>query len=159
MDYDSGCREGRYMLPGCFEFTEVYWDSGLKLDHLRMEGPDAWEKYLSCNRCETDDRYVSIPFDSSVEIDTDVYWWWDYDNPDYVDIPDTVKTTSPVRCDSCQFRYDGCSSCGTFGESCLGCYSTHLLEEVASGVPCTRCSYWMARCISCTSSTSCRQFV
>ena len=57
-----------------------------------MDGPEFAERYLSCNRCETDEFFVSIVFDQSVLTD------FDYSAPDYTAIPDEIVVSEPVKC-------------------------------------------------------------
>ena len=109
---------------------------------MRKYGPDsATREYLVCESCSNDDRFVEINLNSAI-----VVAGFDYTAAiSSTALPTGVETTEPVRCESCYSRYDGCSKCGTFGDSCTGCQLTHtLIESATAGVfGCTRCDYFM----------------
>lgn len=146
MHGDFGCDSCSYIIPGCFSCHEVGWNSGIPLDNLRLQGPDADQSYLSCERCEVDQRFVSIQLDTSVAVDG-----FDYSDVDYSALPNGVQTVSPVKCDSCLSQYDGCAACGTYGETCSMCLQTHALypEDTTGLEPCKRCDFFMNDCLLC----------
>jgi len=118
---DFGCAKCQYLIPGCSSCSEVLWDSGIKLDTTRMYGLNKTNNYVTCNSCVVNERFVQINLDAKT-IPNAV-------SLDYSNLPATVKTESPVKCENCAVRFDGCSSCGIFGEDCKQCYSTHVLED------------------------------
>ena len=141
-----GCVSCDYLIPGCSTCSEVNWNSGITLDWARMFGPDSGqEKYLSCANCEQDERFVEIELEAA------------FASENKAALPDKAKTTTPVKCESCSTRFDGCSSCGQFGDTCTKCYPTHVLEAVDADkkIPCTRCDYFMSGCLTCWSRSSC----
>ena len=91
---------------------------------------------------------MRIELDDSIEISD-----FDYEEIDYNNLPDSVSPLTPMKCESCHARYNGCSVCGKFGEECEQCHPTHVLEAVDADeeIPCTRCDYFMADCLTCYS--------
>ena len=82
-----------------------------------MAGPDyTCSKYLTCDACELDQRFVEVTLDNSVYIDG-----FDYSSVDYTNLPDDVVVLSSIKCESCSSIYDGCSKCGSHGLACEGC--------------------------------------
>ena len=155
MDATHGCLTCQYMIQGCKSCSIVGWNSGLPLDHVRKYGPDTDRReYLACNSCTNDDRFVEINLNSAIEVAG-----YDYTATiSSLDLPSGVETLTPVRCESCYANYDGCSKCGTFGDSCTGCQLTHtLIESETAGVfGCERCDKFMYNCLTCYDQSSCR---
>ena len=103
-----GCLRCDYMIPGCRTCSEVYWNTGISLDTIRMYGPDVEgcnsAKYLTCDQCQLAERFVQIELDDTVEIDD-----FDYENIDYANLPDGIVPLTPMRCASCHAKYEGCA--------------------------------------------------
>ena len=118
MHPDHGCLPCAYQVPGCFSCSSVLWDTGIPLDSARLNGPGNAQAFLTCDKCEVDERFVRIELDPTIPAPEG----FDYAAPTYASLPAAVGVSQPVKCSSCQKRFDGCSSCGTYGESCTQCY-------------------------------------
>jgi len=55
-----GCVKCQYLIPGCYTCSEVSWDSGILLDNIRLHGVYEDIGYVTCDRCEVDERFVEI---------------------------------------------------------------------------------------------------
>ena len=145
MDANFGCLTCQYMVQGCKSCSIVNWNTGLPLDNVRKYGPDTTNtEHLVCDSCTNDDRFVEINLNSAIDVTSDASF--DYTTAiSSTALPAEVETTEPIRCESCYSRYDGCSKCGTFGDSCTGCQLTHtLITDAATSVStCTRCDFFM----------------
>ena len=153
-----GCHSCNYLIPGCSGCSQVNWNSGIELDSTRLGVNKA--SFLTCDKCTGDERFVSINLSPTSNIPAPV---------NYAALPDNAVAKTPVKCASCQKKFDACSKCGTFGDSCTGCYQTHTLytvpvpapaagEKAAQPVPatCYRCDYFMAGCLLCVNNFSCK---
>lgn len=107
-----GCLTCQYMIPGCASCSEVYWDTGIPLDNVRMHGPDSTscDKSLTCNACQLSERYLKLSWDHVFSAKD-----FSYKSMNYFDLPDGIAVSSPVSCDNCQTLIPGCARCGTFG--------------------------------------------
>ena len=127
---DLGCVDCQYLIPGCRTCSHTAdTDTGFQLISERVFGTiGSVDTYVTCDICQSSARYVESP------------------------------AGEPVKCSACAERFDGCSSCGTYGDTCDQCYQTHVLEAVdADGlIPCTRCDYFMFNCLTCFDKTECR---
>ena len=70
-----GCLSCQYMIPGCASCSEVYWDTGIPLDNIRMKGPDntSCDKSLTCDACQLNERYVSHSWNFFYQADDFAY--------------------------------------------------------------------------------------
>ena len=155
MDATHGCLTCQYMIQGCQSCSIVNWNSGLPLDTVRKYGTLGGEEYLTCDSCSNDDRFVEINLNPAIAVAG-----FDYTAAiTSSDLPSAVETLTPVKCESCYASFDGCSKCGTFGDSCTGCQLTHtLIESSTAGVyGCTRCDYFMSNCLTCYDQSTCRE--
>ncbi len=130
MHSKHGCLPCSYMLPGCRTCSQVSWSSGIPLDADRLLGPGKGVASLTCNQCDEDNRFVRIDLDTSIPAPAG----FNYTTAVYSNLPAGLSTKSAVKCSSCLKKYDGCSSCGTYGESCTNCYPTHTLHTPTTQV-------------------------
>ena len=92
--------------------------------------------YLTCTSCQNNEMFVDI-------------------NP--------RNPAKPVKCTYCQAKFDGCSKCGTYGDTCTGCYPTHV-DALAGwnqnfsyqGPRCVRCDKYMYDCLTCFDKERCK---
>ena len=110
-----------------------------------------------CTKCKGDERFVQLNLNPGINMPG-----INLNNPNITALPDNAAVTSPVKCSSCQKKFEGCSKCGTFGDACTGCYQTHTLYKPTVTPPavavesCYRCDYFMMDCLLCYDSESCK---
>ena len=63
---DVGCMDCTYLIPGCNSCSVVNWNSGIALDGIRLYGYGQADKYLSCDSCFDNHRFVEINLDTTV---------------------------------------------------------------------------------------------
>ena len=87
------------------------------MDNVRLSGPDhSCSQYIMCDSCSLSQRFVKIELDASIEIAG-----FNHAHNDFTNMPDAATVLSPVKCESCQVSFEGCSECGIYGQECTAC--------------------------------------
>ena len=86
MHPDHGCLPCTYQVPGCFSCSSVLWDTGIPLDSARLNGPGNAQAFLTCDKCEVDERFVRIELNPTIPAPAG----FDYAAPTYANLPAAV---------------------------------------------------------------------
>ena len=78
-----------------------------------------------CDNCKGDERFVYVDLNMSINMPG-----VNAASINYAALPDNaaVKANTKVKCKHCHDKFDGCSKCGVYGNSCTGCDLTHILH-------------------------------